>query len=132
MTEDLDYWRSLKHHEWTYTPPLSVFCVLQAEDPSLIWAMDRGHLVNLLEDAMAAFAGVAPLRQAIMGLLEMEQTIHRTHPNTAVHGGIGGQTLTPHCAWECMHPDHNRVKEQYTAALSEALTVLRGTEELEC
>lgn len=45
----------------------------------------------------------AALKAAAIRYVKAVQAIHVVHPNTDVHnhGGVAGQAITPHCAWEC-------------------------------
>lgn len=38
--------------KWPYTPPLEEYLGLAAKDPLLVWRMETGHLVNLLDAAL--------------------------------------------------------------------------------
>ena len=52
---------------WPHTPPLDVWTVLADRDSSLVWRVSTGHIVNLLETAVAALeAQTAEVEQMSM------------------------------------------------------------------
>lgn len=41
-------------NDWPHTPPLDVWAKLTDRDSNFVWRVDSGHLINLLEAAIAA------------------------------------------------------------------------------
>jgi hypothetical protein len=53
--EEIAQW---SNPDWPHTPPLSVFRVLEQEDPNLRWRVEIGHIMNLLDAAIEKLEGL--------------------------------------------------------------------------
>jgi hypothetical protein len=69
------------------------------------------------------------LRATAAEFVQASDAIHETHGSTAVHGGIGGSTVTAHCAYVCDHPGHVIAQDRFDKAryeLGAALVAARS------
>ena len=59
---------------------------------------------------------MSDLKALIIEYMDAERSLHEVHGSTAVHGGIGGQTVTEHCAYVCPHQKHEAQQDRYEEA----------------
>ena len=75
--------------------------------------------------ARAAEYWAAELARCLADVVAQHATMHHAYGNTtACWGGIGGQTITMHCAHICDNPKHEQDQEAWHYLMSEVRTTL--------